>query len=183
MESVRQEQDENSGSEEYSESEEEEDTADEGSAMQDATDDTLVLVSDDSPPIQHLHSTTESATESAPVEDPLAEQFEALHLENHDISDLSDDRLSRSPPQSRRPYPHSHNGEQDSADEVVGNDKEISKDDVVKNRVASDITKKRAQQQRKYHSKRSTRSAGRTHGSKAKQDKTVRLSEHAGFWG
>ncbi len=48
--------------------------------------------------------------------------------------------------------------------------------------VAADITKMRSQQQRKYHSKRSTRTAGRAHGSKSKQDTRVKLSDYGGFW-
>jgi RIO kinase 2 len=51
----------------------------------------------------------------------------------------------------------------------------------VKNKVASDLSRSRVRQQRKHHSKRSTRQAGRPQGSKAKQDKTIKF--HAeGFW-
>ncbi len=51
----------------------------------------------------------------------------------------------------------------------------------VKEIVSNDVAKKRTQQQRKYHSKRSARNAGRPQGSKAKQDKRVKLSEHTGW--
>lgn len=186
MDSVRQEAEENTGSEDYDESEEEdeeEETSDRVEAKQDVARDTHILDSDNVFVLQDLHQDqNEMATSSTSADGPLVEQFETLRLDNHDISDLSDDRLSRSPPQSRRPYPHAHEDEPDGK-EPEDDDLEANKDDIIKNKVASDITKKRAQQQRKYHSKRSTRSAGRAHGSKAKQDKTVRLSEHGGFWG
>ena len=94
------------------------------------------------------------------------------HIENPDdlkfdeleISDLSNRSLSRSPPRSQRQE-----------------DQDIHKNNSIKAIVSSDITKKRSQQQRKYHSKRSTRNAGRQMGSKAKQDKRVKL-EHHNVW-
>ena len=51
----------------------------------------------------------------------------------------------------------------------------------IRDLVSSDLTKTRASQHRKYHSKRSTRRAGRPHGSKAKQDTRVKL-DHSGVW-
>lgn len=51
----------------------------------------------------------------------------------------------------------------------------------IKTRVTSDLSKTHSYQQRKYHSKRSTRQVGRPQGSKAKQDKKVRL-DHSGIW-
>jgi len=51
----------------------------------------------------------------------------------------------------------------------------------IRDLVSSDLTKARASQHRKYHSKRSTRRAGRPHGSKAKQDTRVKL-DHSGVW-
>ncbi|KAF8912730.1 RIO1 family-domain-containing protein [Gymnopilus junonius] len=117
-----------------------------------------------------LHSTHQTSSISGPsVEDP-----DTLKLEELGISDLSDDRLSRSPPQSRRESPL------EELDEV--DDPSVPKADI-KSKVASDISKRRAQQQRKYHSKRSTRSAGRAQGSKAKQDTRVKLNDHGGVWG
>ncbi|KAF9069106.1 RIO1 family-domain-containing protein [Rhodocollybia butyracea] len=64
--------------------------------------------------------------------------------------------LSRSPPRSRSFSP----------DDPTRDIKEI---------VKSNLEKTRARQQRKYHSKRSTRRAGRPQGSKAKQDTRVQL--------
>ncbi|KAF9569639.1 RIO1-domain-containing protein [Agrocybe pediades] len=87
---------------------------------------------------------------------------------------LSDQRLSRSPPESRR-YLSPANGDSEEEDEVDGRVD-------IKSKVAADITKQRAQQKRKYHSKRSTRNAGRSQGSKAKQDTRVRMADHGGFW-
>ncbi|KDR85063.1 hypothetical protein GALMADRAFT_149576 [Galerina marginata CBS 339.88] len=112
---------------------------------------------------------------------PPAQKLSTVSLDPNDlkfdeleISDLSDERLSRSPPQSRRELP----AEEVDLDEGAA----VQKGDI-KLIVASDITKKRAQQQRKYHSKRSTRNAGRAQGSKAKQDTRVKLADHEGIWG
>jgi RIO kinase 2 len=51
----------------------------------------------------------------------------------------------------------------------------------IRRKVTSDLSKARSHQQRKYHSKRSTRQAGRPQGSKAKQDKKVQL-DRGGIW-
>ncbi|KAK7058906.1 Serine/threonine-protein kinase rio2 [Paramarasmius palmivorus] len=69
--------------------------------------------------------------------------------------------LSRSPPHSRSNSP--------IAREVPRKSKNI------KDAVSSTLEKERSRQQRKYHSKRSTRRAGRPGGSKAKQDNRVKL--------
>lgn len=96
---------------------------------------------------------------SQPIENP-----NDLKLDELQISDLSNRSLSRSPPRSQRQE-----------------DQDIHKNDSIKAIVSSDMMKKRSQQQRKYHSKRSTRNAGRQTGSKAKQDKRVKL-EHHNVW-
>ncbi|KAF5355990.1 hypothetical protein D9756_003821 [Leucocoprinus leucothites] len=51
----------------------------------------------------------------------------------------------------------------------------------IRNKVTSDLSKTRSHQQRKYHSKRSIRQVGRPQGSKAKQDKNIRL-DRGGIW-
>jgi RIO kinase 2 len=51
----------------------------------------------------------------------------------------------------------------------------------IKDIVSSDLTKERARQQRKYHSKRGARHAGRPQGSKAKQDTRIKL-DRGGMW-
>ncbi|KAF9453749.1 hypothetical protein P691DRAFT_657551 [Macrolepiota fuliginosa MF-IS2] len=51
----------------------------------------------------------------------------------------------------------------------------------IRGKVISDLSKTRSHQQRKYHSKRSTRQVGRPQGSKAKQDKKVKL-DRSGIW-
>jgi RIO kinase 2 len=106
------------------------------------------------------NSGTPIPSTSQPIENPNDLKFDELQ-----ISDLSDRSLSRSPPRSQR--------QEDQA---------IHKNDSIKAIVSSDMTKKRSQQQRKYHSKRSTRNAGRQTGSKAKQDKRIKLGEHHGVW-
>ena len=98
---------------------------------------------------------------SQPIENADDLKFDELQ-----ISDLSNRSLSRSPPRSQRQEDHQG----------------IHKNDSIKAIVSSDMMKKRSQQQRKYHSKRSTRNAGRQTGSKAKQDKRVKLGEHHSVW-
>ena len=97
---------------------------------------------------------------SQPIENTDDLKFDELQ-----ISDPSNRSLSRSPPRSQRQE-----------------DQGIHKNGSIKAIVSSDMMKKRSQQQRKYHSKRSTRNAGRQTGSKAKQDKRVKLGEHHSVW-
>lgn len=79
--------------------------------------------------------------------------------------------LSRSPPQSRSVSPATLEKMMDALDL-----------NEVKNKVTSDLSKSMAKQQRKYHSKRAVRKAGRPQGSKAKQDTRVKVDHH-GVWG
>lgn len=51
----------------------------------------------------------------------------------------------------------------------------------IKDKVSFDLTKERTRQQRKYHSKRGARQAGRPKGSKAKQDTRVKV-DSSGVW-
>jgi len=51
----------------------------------------------------------------------------------------------------------------------------------IKDIVSSDLTKQRARQQQKYHSKRGAQRIGRPKGSKAKQDNRVKVDK-SGFW-
>ncbi|KAJ7487674.1 RIO1 family-domain-containing protein [Mycena galericulata] len=85
-------------------------------------------------------------------------------------SDPSQRSLSRSPPRSRSGSPI--HLEQSTAALALNDIKEI---------VSADLTKSRSQQQRKYHSKRNARRAGRSQGSKAKQDTRVKL-DTSGVW-
>ena len=79
--------------------------------------------------------------------------------------------LSRSPPQSRSVSPATLERMMDALDL-----------NEIKNKVTSDLSKNMARQQRKYHSKRAVRKAGRPQGSKAKQDTRVKVDHH-GVWG
>jgi RIO kinase 2 len=56
----------------------------------------------------------------------------------------------------------------------------LEEEDEVKTKVANEIGKTRARQQKKYHSKKSTGRAGRAKGSKAKQDTRVHMD--GGGW-
>ncbi|KAF9270282.1 RIO1-domain-containing protein [Marasmius fiardii PR-910] len=69
--------------------------------------------------------------------------------------------ISRSPPRSRSGSPITREGNRQTK--------------AIRSVVASNLEKSRAQQQKKYHSKRSTRRVGRSRGSKAKQDNRVKL--------
>jgi len=87
-----------------------------------------------------------------------------LKMDQLEIADEPNRSLSRSPPQSQR-------------EEMQGDHNRV------KDIVSSDILKKQAQQQRKYHSKRSVRNAGRAKGSKAKQDTRIKVDKNADIWG
>jgi len=67
-----------------------------------------------------------------------------------------------------------------SPDELTQKVESLNLSDI-KTRVTSDLSKTHSYQQRKYHSKRSTRQVGRPQGSKAKQDTKVRL-DRSGIW-
>jgi RIO kinase 2 len=92
------------------------------------------------------------------------ENLDNSHSAKEDVSPAS------SPPTSRSgsptvPEPHS-----------------ISPPDVMREKVASDLTKQYAKQQRKYHSKKGAqRTGGRFKGSKAKADKRIKV-DSGGFW-
>lgn len=94
--------------------------------------------------------------------DDIEQTFAELEL-----SDPSLRYLSRSPPKSRRSSP-----------DLVTPLPEIPN---IKTIVSADLSRTRASQQRKHHSKRSSRNAGRPQGSKAKQDRRVRL-DTSGVW-
>lgn len=173
MEAVKEEEHLDSESDEYSGSEDD-DEDDEQAEGEDGTEATMPNTTTDK-------ETSSPSAIAIPLDNPgssLAGTLETLKMSDSGISDLSDSELSRSPPQSRR--------DQELLEEENGKDTQEDSENHkggIKDIVASDITKKRAQQQRKYHSKRSTRHAGRAHGSKAKQDTRVKLSDHGGFWG
>ncbi|KAF9242874.1 RIO1 family-domain-containing protein [Melanogaster broomeanus] len=99
---------------------------------------------------------------------PNISQREQLHLLDRLPPILS---FLRSPPRSRSPSP-------DTLAKMTAALSLHSSD--VRERVATDLAK-RARQQKKYHSKRGAQRVGRPHGSKAKQDKRVKL-DRGGFW-
>ncbi|KAF5314181.1 hypothetical protein D9611_006856 [Ephemerocybe angulata] len=93
------------------------------------------------------------------------------------IPDEPNRSLSRSPPNSRPGSPRRSHHDSDSEDDH--DDDDGHNDDSVRAIATNELTKKRAQQQRKYHSKRSVRNAGRPQGSKAKQNNRVNRDA---FW-
>ncbi|KAG6911913.1 hypothetical protein DXG01_000160 [Tephrocybe rancida] len=101
----------------------------------------------------------------------LTSQEPVTHVGEHAEDSLHTDRdISRSPPQSRPTSPDSL-AKLTSAIDING----------IKSIIAADLTKSRAAQQRKHHSKRGARRAGRPQGSKAKQDTRVKL-DRGGMW-
>jgi RIO kinase 2 len=113
----------------------------------------------------------ESAEEDetpVPTEPPEEAAEDAVE-EEAELSDLQRS-LSRSPPRSRTGSPTSL--EKPVASLALSDIKEI---------VSADLSKTRSQQLRKYHSKRNTRRAGRSQGSKAKQDTRIKL-DTSGVW-
>ncbi|KAJ7038125.1 RIO1 family-domain-containing protein [Mycena alexandri] len=88
-------------------------------------------------------------------------------VDEAELSESSQRSLSRSPPRSRAGSP-------------ISLEKSVASL-AIKEIVSADLTKSRSQQQRKYHSKRNTRRAGRSQGSKAKQDTRVKL-DTSGVW-
>ena len=156
MESVEKQEDEDEDSESLDESESEEEEPelkglDDDAAGQET--EAQIEVPEETEISNSVEPGTPIPSTSQPIEIPNDLKFDELQ-----ISDVSNRSLSRSPPRSQR-----------EEDQVV------HKNDSIKAIVSSDMMKKRSQQQRKYHSKRSTRNAGRQTGSKAKQDKRVKL--------
>jgi RIO kinase 2 len=78
--------------------------------------------------------------------------------------------VSRSPPQSRSPSP-------ESLSMMMASLNLSAQRRGIKEVVSSDISRQRARQQRKYHSKRGSARQGRPRGSKAKQDPRVHIDK------
>jgi RIO kinase 2 len=116
-----------------------------------------------------------SNAEGTPLLDEQGDQLgEPSNI--NDLSPLSQSReLSRSPPQSRSPSPSS------LAKMTAALSLSSSHHPGIKDIVSSDLTKQRARQQQKYHSKRGAQRIGRPKGSKAKQDDRVKVDK-SGFW-
>lgn len=91
--------------------------------------------------------------------------------------------LSRSPPASRHSsQAQSEAGESDDELAARAAGLSIARQGDIKERAAAEASKQRAQQQRKYHSKRGAQKVGGRHkGSKAKQDTRVK-PDRGGFW-
>ena len=162
MESIENHEDEDEESESVDESdgEEEQDPHDTAEIQEALSTEAQIEVPEDTTMSNSVESQAPVPSTSQHIEDPSDLKFDELQ-----ISDLSDRSFSRSPPRSQR---------QEDLVSAHKND--------IKAIVSSDMTKKRSQQQRKYHSKRSNRHAGRQTGSKAKQDRRVRLGEHSSVW-
>ena len=101
------------------------------------------------------------------------------HDENHPSPVLSTRHLSRSPPASR----HGSQSRSASPSSLIELTAGLSiQDSGIKDRVANEVAKQRARQQRKYHSKRGAqRIGGRQKGSKAKMDTRVK-PDKSGVW-
>jgi len=103
-----------------------------------------------------LATTSERVTAEAPIEDIGTVDGEF----SEPPSSLSDERqISRSPPHSRSSSPSS-----------TGSHRHSAHHSEIKDAVSTELKIQRARQDRKYHSKRGARKAGRAQGSKAKQN-------------
>ena len=155
MESVeKQDQEEDSENLDESDGEEELELDDDASGQE---NEAQIEVTEETEISNFVEPGTPIPSTSQSIETPDDLKFDEL-----EISDLPNRSLSRSPPRSQR-----------QEDQDIHSIKAI---------VSSDMMKKRSQQQRKYHSKRSTRNPGRQMGSKAKQDKRVKLEQHSSVW-
>lgn len=113
------------------------------------------------------------ASENPKKENPVVVDMTALKIEDLSLDQDGETnirQLSRSPPQSRHDSPQRDD-----------TDVEQSRRAKMKEIVSNDVMKRKAQELRKYHSKRSARNAGRPQGSKAKQDTRVKLSDYTGW--
>lgn len=118
------------------------------------------------------HSQLRPDEQQAPEDVPRGRRSTSLEDGDAELSDpVSSRPLSRSPPRSRSLSPV-------SLEKMAA---AMSLQSGVKDLVSSDLAKTRARQQRKHHSKRGVRQAGRPQGSKAKQDTRVKL-DRGGFW-
>ncbi|KAJ8469439.1 hypothetical protein ONZ45_g16884 [Pleurotus djamor] len=156
--------------EEEEEEEDEEDDDDENLKEEEENDKTREAEKVDDPQENIPEKPNDHELESSPIPDPATPPAQDSSLPTP-FSPLRS--LSRSPPRSRSLSPTSMDKLAEATAAL-----EISN---VKNIVSSDLAKSRARQQRKFHSKRSARQAGRPQGSKAKQDTRVKL-DHKGGW-
>ena len=163
--------DEDMGSEEEGESseeEEEEETADE-----EKHDDDSLPVEDDSKPTspESLASTSMPVDVDVDVERPeRGREVRSSELSPTSPQSPVPRNLSRSPPRSRSLSP-------DAIDKMTARMEQMD----VKDIAAAEVKRQRERQHRKYHSKPSTRRAGRPKGSKAKQDTRVKM-DYGGGW-
>lgn len=135
------------------------------------------------------HSRSHSRSPPQTSRRESSEEFE----HQDDVSSLSSSHpLSRSPPASRHSSPsrtrsrsHSRSSLADRTANLILSDvlhdpPSNSKD--ITEKVLSEVTKRRARQQRKYHSKKGAqRVGGRPKGSKAKMDGRIKLDK-GGVW-
>lgn len=115
------------------------------------------------PPVGEPRSNNGDSTDDPPPPDVASD------------SSLLARQLSRSPPQSRPSSPES------LVEMTESMSISASQRSGIKEIVSSDLTKQRARQRQKYHSKRGAHRVGRPQGSKAKQDTRVK-ADTSGFW-
>lgn len=122
----------------------------------------------------HSHTGFSLDNEAGPSTSPLR------ILEGGPLSPVSSSRhLSRSPPASRHA---SRSPSPSLPSDLVERAAALSLHETDKERVANEVAKQRARQQRKYHSKRGAqRIGGRQKGSKAKMDTRVKRDK-SGVW-
>ncbi|KAF7967001.1 hypothetical protein HWV62_36264 [Athelia sp. TMB] len=161
------------GSDESDESEEEEEEADEDEDESEEGDEELQEGHTD-PEANKAPGETQMARADSEGRNVETTDESALHPSDLVSPSLHGRELSRSPPQSRSPSP-------DSLAKMTESLSISASQRGIKDIVSSDLTKQRARQRQKHHSKRGAQRVGRAQGSKAKQDNRVKMDK-SGFW-
>lgn len=136
---------------------------------------------------EHNEDVPENAKEDvsqANVDESPEESTPTPKLEGHEPDSEEDlpSSTSRSRPLSRSPPASRHTSRSPSTLAARTAALSISNQSGIKEKVASEVSKHRAHQQRKFHSKRGAQKVGgRQKGSKAKMDTRVK-PDHSGFW-
>ncbi|KAL1670632.1 RIO1 family-domain-containing protein [Schizophyllum commune] len=161
--------DEDMGSEEEGESSEEEE--DEETADEDKHDAFSLPAEDDSKPTSPESIASSSMSIDVDVDRPeRGREGRSSELSSTSPQSPVPRNLSRSPPRSRSLSP-------DAIDKMTARMEQMDLKDIA----AAEVKRQRERQHRKYHSKPSTRRAGRPKGSKAKQDTRVKM-DYGGGW-
>lgn len=171
-----------SGQSDDDEEEEEEDESEDEESQDEPQDETIIDEPEAAEENQAGPSGVAKSAEDAGMHDTtdisISNSKGEQEGEQEELSDTSlhGRQISRSPPQSRNTSPDSLAKMTESLSIASHHQSGI------KEIVSSDLSRQRARQKQKYHSKRGAQRAGRPKGSKAKQDNRVKM-DNSGVWG